>query len=382
MMRTVWIVGLLACDADPKDDRDTSPTGDDTATPDQPTDTGTPTDTGSTDTGTPATGWTGSAQTSDNGDGTLTTEVDATDQEGWTYVDLVGGGIVAADALTSGEWDLAFRRDAISVNGGSSGEGGVEAASLPSVPFESIAWPAAGGYQTDEPDADGDDVDELAFLGWYDYDYNTHTLSPADQTWVVRARSGEAYRLRFDSYYNTYDVSGHPTFTWGPLPDPGPLSATGEADGSITAVVDAVDDESWVYLELPSQIAVDPSDPQAAAHWQLALRRSEVKIGGGTSGGGGVEAAFAAGADFDALTTDPGLTFATDADTDSDGQTDMFALGDWYDYDLSTHTLSPKDGVYLLQDADGLILKLQFVDYYDQAGTGGVLTLRWATLTP
>lgn len=47
----------------------------------------------------------------------------------------------------------------------------------------------------------------------------------------------------------------------------------------------------------------------------------------------------------------------------------------WYDYEPSTHALSPRPVVYVVHDAQTFTL-LEVVSYYDERGTSGVFTLR------
>ena len=63
------------------------------------------------------------------------------------------------------------------------------------------------GWRSDEGDADDDGVPEYALLDWYDYDYDTHELSPAERRWVVRTTEGAFFELGFESYY---DAAGTP----------------------------------------------------------------------------------------------------------------------------------------------------------------------------
>ncbi|MCB9689010.1 MAG: HmuY family protein [Alphaproteobacteria bacterium] len=373
---------LLACAGD--DDTDTLPAetdadadADTDADSDADTDADSDADTDRTgDTG-PVEPWVGEASTTDNGDGTFTTLVDATDQEGWTYLDLATRAVVSpTDPLTSADWDLAFRRDAIAVDGGVSGAGEVGVWRADHVPFEALTWPGSGPLLTDT-DADGDDVVEQAFAGWYDYDQTSHRLSPADRTWIVSDRSGATWRLRFDGYYDGADVSGHPSFTWGPLTGPSPLTVHVDGDGSRAVTLAATDAGAPVHLRLGLDLALTPTDPATSDAWDLAVARTVISLGGGSSGGGSTEVAVLEGQDFAALSAAPATGFTTDADTDGDGATDVYAMGDWYDYDVRTHTLTPKDRVYVLRTTDGAAFKLQLLTYDD-----GTTTLRYAAVTP
>lgn len=122
--------------------------------------------------------------------------IDATDYDVWVGLDL---DTLAFVDDASASWDLAARRFEVKLNGGVSGDGGVEVADVdPDAPGQ---IPAEGWY-TDEPDADGDGVPEYALQDWYLYDYETHELSPAPQTWLVRTTEGGIVELAFASYYD------------------------------------------------------------------------------------------------------------------------------------------------------------------------------------
>lgn len=50
----------------------------------------------------------------------------------------------------------------------------------------------------------------------------------------------------------------------------------------------------------------------------------------------------------------------------------------WYDYDSTTHALSPKDLVYVVRHGDALTL-LELLSYYDERGSSGFFSLRAVT---
>jgi hypothetical protein len=68
-----------------------------------------------------------------------------------------------------------------------------------------------------------------------------------------------------------------------------------------------------------------------------------------------------------------------EADADGDGEDETLFI-DWFDYDSSTHILSPKRRTTLLRTVEGAVVKFEVVDYYDDAGTSGFLSFRWAQL--
>jgi hypothetical protein len=75
----------------------------------------------------------------------------------------------------------------------------------------------------------------------------------------------------------------------------------------------------------------------------------------------------------------PGDGWATDAaDGDDENEDPDLVLGGWYDYDFMTHVLTPRAQV--VRTAQGNAFKLEILAYYDDAGTSGMLTIRWAPL--
>jgi hypothetical protein len=154
----------------------------------------------------------------DNGDGSTTTTVDASSMSDWIYLDLDAGAEVDADDAT---WDLAFQRFLIIVDGGVSGDGGVEVAILDGGDFAGMTAAPADGWITDA--ADGDDEGEepdLALGGWYAYDPATHVLSPNDLVYVVRSNDGAYAKLQMLDYYDDAGTSGFPRFQWAPVGAP------------------------------------------------------------------------------------------------------------------------------------------------------------------
>jgi hypothetical protein len=161
----------------------------------------------------------------DNGDGTSTVRVNATDPTRWIYLDLGElARIETDDPAASADWDLGLQRFHLLLDGGVSGAGqgalvvfdGAELADVTSAP--------ADGWVTDAADdpADEDDLPELAFEtaegGWFDYDDATHVLTPKARVYAVRGAGGDAYALRIDGYYNDAGTAAWPEFTVAPLP--------------------------------------------------------------------------------------------------------------------------------------------------------------------
>ena len=89
-----------------------------------------------------------------------------------------------------------------------------------------------------------------------------------------------------------------------------------------------------------------------------------------------------AGQSFESITSAPGGDW-TEYEPD--------LMDSWYIYDPSTHTLTPKNQVYVLQDADGGHWKMQITTYYEDGVisgdedwselTSGYPTFRWTMIS-
>jgi hypothetical protein len=148
--------------------------------------------------------------------------------------------------------------------------------------------------------------------------------------------------------------------------------------GVVRTTVDASDEQAWVYLDLDSKAAL----AEGVVGWDLGFRRFEIILNGGINGDEGVELAFIDGVDFETLTELPDdLTWITDAaDGDDENMDPDLAFFDWYDYDIATHVLTPKDRVYLVRSSDGALFKLQIANYYSEAGSSGFMQFYWAAI--
>lgn len=56
------------------------------------------------------------------------------------------------------------------------------------------------------------------------------------------------------------------------------------------------------------------------------------------------------------------------------------SLSFWFEYDFSTHEVTPFGHVYVVELRDGSCVKLQLGDYYDESGDGGNVAFSWAYL--
>ncbi|MBW3534824.1 MAG: HmuY family protein [Gemmatimonadetes bacterium] len=127
---------------------------------------------------------------------TATLTIDASAEGAWRFFDFSRGAVVPA--ASDAEWDLAFRRFDIMVNGGEAFAGGGGALDLGDVAFEEVEEVPADGYRVTEP---GRDSAHVVMGDWYDYGFTSHLLRPKDRTYALRTADGRYAKLRILSYY-------------------------------------------------------------------------------------------------------------------------------------------------------------------------------------
>lgn len=174
-----------------------------------------------------------------------------------------------------------------------------------------------------------------------------------------------------------------------PLPD-GIASESGNfvhrgRAGVIETAVDASSDAEWQSLDLDSGEQTEDEDS-----WDLAFSRFRVRINGGMSGPGSVEVATLMASfddvdeppEADAFSGEQPDSEGEDGDADADPDNAFNSDGDdWFLYNLKTHTLSPRKVSYVIKSTEDHYYKLRFLNYYDENGTPGRLTLRWSALS-
>lgn len=128
--------------------------------------------------------------------GPLVRTVDATVPEQWVPFSFRDGSVIHDPGPL--EWDLAFRRFGIIVNGGDgfAGHGGI--IDLGEVPFDSVRiLPEEGYVQTQ---ARGDSVN-AAIERWYSYSIFSHLLHPLPKVYAIRTADRRYAKMRILGYY-------------------------------------------------------------------------------------------------------------------------------------------------------------------------------------
>jgi hypothetical protein len=159
-------------------------------------------------------------------------------------------------------------------------------------------------------------------------------------------------------------------------------------------------DNPYIYVDLKTGTKVDINDIDArmSTAWDIALKRSSLRINGGDSGTGGRKLAIVPGTDLAAVTAPPTSGYTVDDFADDDctpiqlpaGEPSS-AFGFWYNYvridpmdPESRNIVVPKDEIYVLERPDGSHTALKLKSYYDpmvpMMTRGAVYTVEWKQL--
>jgi hypothetical protein len=310
--------------------------------------------------------------------------IDATNPLGFTYFTFADGGSVVsvADAQTSTDWDMAFQRFTVKLNGGVAGPGSVAGANLENnagldtaavlaltqadadAAFEAVTLSDAGSVTFLE---DGIAEDPNAWL-------NFGAMGPvADPTraWKVRLADGDFAVLRAIS------------FVFAPVP-----AATFEVryqpSGGVLATIDTVVAPvaaGAAHLDLEAGLPVTPADCNWDVRVSTLADDLELTV---NDGGACVAGTFplAAGEDFSQMTTAADaptygafLSVVSGAfPTSFDGPEGVF----WYNIDGAMR-LYPTFNVFLVR-VGATVFKVQITDYYNATGASGFPTVRFQQL--
>ncbi len=141
--------------------------------------------------------------------GPRTFTVDASDPDRWRFFDFSRGTVVGRPGPL--EWDLAFRRFQVAVNGGPgfAGQGGLM--ELTGVPFDSVRAVPRGGYVGSVA---ADDSLNAVVERWYDYSWTSHVLTPRPTVYAVRTADGRHGKFQIIGYYCEGAIAGCLTFRY------------------------------------------------------------------------------------------------------------------------------------------------------------------------
>lgn len=189
-------------------------------------------------------------QTSEAGVRTMT--INAMDYEIWVKLHLDSG--VTDD---ENDWDIALRRYAFRINGGASGSGYGLAQWQNITTFSDTTRAPEDKWLTDQADAE-----DTVFADWYDYNGETHELTPKDRIYFVRGHDGmRYYAVRVMDYYTPPPASdsGCVTLSWKAIaaPENMPENIPG---------VGALPSNENTSMNAPVATEADDGDPSAGCY--------------------------------------------------------------------------------------------------------------------
>lgn len=298
-------------------------------------------------------------------EGYWSSAINATDNDNFMYYsfysrDTVTTGTPKPTDANASFWDIAFRREEIKTNGGTStnNSGDVEAASLGAVNFDNVTIDDTLGVSW-ESDYIDYFIDE-----WYNYNPNTHALAANQFVYSMLDASGDHYvKFQVDSMVGA-----------GMPPDMGTVymkyfyqSTASSTDLSGTGVevsipVGAVK----TYFDFSTGSVVTPATPENSTDWDISFYAYDIAQNSGPNGIGAC-AAFPAfteltdSTDFEGFTAQPAMAplFPDIAGS---------VLTEWYTYTgPPQHQLISNADVYLLKTASH-VFKLRIESYYGENG--------------
>ncbi len=293
----------------------------------------------------------------------------ANDSTLWVHVALPSGaGVAPTDPESDTAWTLAIQRYRIRVNGGTSGNGGVKVAWTDGLAFADTTTAPAGPWVTDD-DTTTTPEGETAYAfasdgGWWSYDSVNHILTARpERIWYLAVPEGQGglrhYRLQVRDYYDANGNAGVVTFEWAPVAAPPETPAKGTirvAGGRVNfASGGLVDDGTW--------------DLQLGTGRDIGLATN------GGSSGSGLGAARLATEAFETLNETDTIGFTSDrmvprAGPPGSGETSANpVLADWYDYNMTTHAVTPKDQVFVVRGHDGAYWKMRIAGWNPEGWT-------------
>jgi len=126
-----------------------------------------------------------------HGPATVTLDASA----GWVYFSFATASTIHAPGPL--DWDIAFRRFHVMVNGGVGFPGHGAVADLGEIDLEAVLVAPDTGWV----DRAARDSTNEAIARWYNYSFTSHLLTPRPRAYAIRTADGRFALLRFRSYY-------------------------------------------------------------------------------------------------------------------------------------------------------------------------------------
>ena len=334
----------------------------------------------------------------------------------FTYLDLSTGEVLPltdSQAKSSADWDIAFKRSTVILNGGISGSGSASgyftgnnseaydgsgdaildwfsnasaeseladfsAVSSADIPLDDEGNPDASAFTTDSPllAVTGDGTSE----GWWLYDFTTHTVSAnSAYWWVVRSDTGESY-AKFHVTEILLEGSPEEWVITLEMDLQGPADTGFTSTETYTAHIPLSGGSVYFDFDTLSEVG-------SGGGWDIRIEYNaqatylNIYTNGGMSGSGD-------GGAFPLLDQPGSVTDGSDPSqvpfymTDEAGG--IFIDSGWYAYNLTgeDHQLWPNYRVYLVYTGTE-VYKLQILSYYHpQTAESAWYTVRFEKIWP
>ncbi len=297
--------------------------------------------------------------------------LDATSSVHSKYYSLVTrqvANLSDAQSHTSADWTLSFSRINGKLNGGASGPGLVSGADLAKIGnSDSTRFDSISTLPAISPNAWKQDAVSYAIGNWYDYNIQTHTISPNRNVYVVKTTSGKFAKVLIDSLKNVGQAGpGAVTVKFVYQPN-----GSDSLNGAVTEV-DLDCSTGTGYFSFAQGHGISVADPSTSTDWDFAVVPGwNIKTNGGSSGPGntGVYPMYQENNDFATVTHAPnvqiGQGYFQDALSGVFGDP-LDPTTTWYNYNSTTHEIISKGHVYVLQVGTNnpTYFKLAITNYY------------------
>lgn len=320
-----------------------------------------------------------------------------------------------AAALTSTDWDIAFHRYIVRLNGGTNGPSCVRAAKVdgrytdvdedtlvPSMQSDS-QWTDTCAFRADAEA--GDPANERDF-GNVLRDYYTYEgcLRMSGQVFVLDLGDGRRVKWTMTHYYDEAGQqecntgagtsgtgAGRLQMQWSfvqggaTAPDAGMVTLDGGVDAGPVEPYNGPaifrtqnDDGSFVsriyappsapvHFSFTDMFPVEAADFSTSTDWDLLFDSFNIFGNGGAAGPGTVSFTITDKAFADVTLEDVAeapLVALEDSNADGKPESVMSHQHPWFDYDASTHILHPNETVYIVKSNSDNFYKVEVVDFY------------------
>jgi len=194
-------------------------------------------------------------------------------------------------------------------------------------------------------------------------------------------RKGSTHKTIIMFVLSFFTISCAPSledeWEWDDTPLQTDTADTIEEEGVYSRAVDATDYENWVYLDLESNDFVSVDDPMTSEEWDIGIQRYHFKLNSGIHGPSIVQALVITDESYDEYTVAAVGDYQQDLPDSNEDDIPEYVFTEWYDYDPSTHILTPKEQFYVIENRNLRYYKFQITNYYSSAGTSGFMNIEW-----